>query len=373
MDGQAGAMHYDYVIDPTVDSVQTRAVELVGRGRTVLDLGCAAGAYARELSRRGCRVVGVEADPEAAKQAALWCDEVITADLERLDLVEAMGERRFDVVLAADVLEHLKDPDRVLRGAASLLTEGGYLVAVVPNVAHGSVRLALLGGEFPYSDLGLLDRTHLRFYTLRSLQELLEGSGFTPVYTDRMPAPVEATEVPIPASVLAEPGVLDFVRRAPEATTYQFLVLAFPTPASDDVLPALLRRLSHVVGGAGSTSPEEAVNALVAEGSPLAGLRLELLAARDERARRESELELSRAHARELAAEVGHLQGALQDSRAELAAERAARAAAEAEVGARLAELEARLRSVQASRVWRAAAGIRRVRAFAARARAPQG
>ena len=80
-------------------------------------------------------------------------------------------------MVLADVLEHLREPARALRDATDLLREGGRLVLSVPNVAHGALRLALLQGRWSYTETGLLDRTHLHFFTRTSLFELVEGAG----------------------------------------------------------------------------------------------------------------------------------------------------------------------------------------------------
>src|SRR5688500_10369431 len=140
-------------------------IRLVGTGKRVLELGCATGYVSRVLVENGCEVVGIELDAEAAKRAMEHCEFVVVGDLEVLDLAEELGDRQFDVIVAADTLEHLKNPEIVLERLHPFFAPNGYLVASIPNIAHGSVRLALLEGRFPYSQTGLLDDTHLRFYT----------------------------------------------------------------------------------------------------------------------------------------------------------------------------------------------------------------
>jgi 2-polyprenyl-3-methyl-5-hydroxy-6-metoxy-1,4-benzoquinol methylase len=196
-----------------------------------LDLGCATGWQARHLVQQGCQVVGVEVDAEAAEMASAWCERVIVCDLDIADLPTELGADRFDVVAAGDLLEHLRDPARVLRSVRRLLRPTGRVVASIPNVAHGSVRLALLTGAFPYEDAGLLDRTHLRFFTLSSITELFETSGFTIDELVRIEAPLEAGPA-YDASLLPR-GIRRAVARMPEATTFQFVVVARPADDSD--------------------------------------------------------------------------------------------------------------------------------------------
>jgi 2-polyprenyl-3-methyl-5-hydroxy-6-metoxy-1,4-benzoquinol methylase len=211
------------------DSTAARVVRLVGTGKRVLELGCSTGYMSRVLSERGCRVVAVEQDAEAADRAQPFCERVIMGDIEQLDLTRVLRKHRFDVVVAADFLEHLKDPLELLRELKSFLREDGYIVASVPNVAHGSVRLALLGGEFPYRPTGLLDRSHLRFYTRGSLLKLFEAAGFVIRHLELQNKRIDDSEVPFDRAAVP-PAVLEAVSRDPEALTYQFIVVAHPLP-----------------------------------------------------------------------------------------------------------------------------------------------
>ena len=96
------------------------------------------------LRDRGCAIVGIELEPGAAAAAAVHCERMVVGDLDALDLDAELGEDRFDVIVAADVLEHLKDPAGTLGRLRPFLAPGGYFVISLPNVAHADVRLALL-------------------------------------------------------------------------------------------------------------------------------------------------------------------------------------------------------------------------------------
>src|SRR4051794_9876571 len=161
---------YDFdEVDVESGSVHADVVRLVGEGARVLELGPATGYMSRAMAKRGCSVVGIELDAKMAEQASKVCERVIVGDLDELDLERELGEERFDAIVAADVLEHLKEPLATLNRLRPYLGEDGAFVISVPNVAHGSVRLALLEGRFDYRDIGLLDATHLRFFTRESL------------------------------------------------------------------------------------------------------------------------------------------------------------------------------------------------------------
>jgi 2-polyprenyl-3-methyl-5-hydroxy-6-metoxy-1,4-benzoquinol methylase len=211
----------------------TQVVELAGDDKRVLDVGCATGDIARLLNLRGCRVDGLEIDPDAAEKARADLGKVVIADLNTSSLTNHFEAGAYDVVIFADVLEHLLDPERALREAVELLAEGGRVVMSVPNVTHGSVRLALLQGRWSYTDTGLLDRTHVRFFTRSSFVDLIEGAGLAvedlrSTLADPLAVEVEVDPRRIP------PTVVEWVRHQPEALNYQFVASAVRAEASGE-------------------------------------------------------------------------------------------------------------------------------------------
>lgn len=137
----------------------------------VLDVGCGAGRLGEALKRRGnSEVIGIELNQEAAHIAATVLDQVICAPLETV-VLEELGPP-YDCIVFADILEHLVDPWATLRRFTALLTPEGRIVASLPNVVYWSIIAGLLRGQWEYQDRGLLDRTHLRFFTRRSITEL---------------------------------------------------------------------------------------------------------------------------------------------------------------------------------------------------------
>jgi 2-polyprenyl-3-methyl-5-hydroxy-6-metoxy-1,4-benzoquinol methylase len=143
----------------------------------LLELGCAAGILGQTVkARQQCRYVGVELDPSVARIAANSLDQVVVLDLDTSELPFEAGT--FDCVICADVLEHLKDPWAVLAQVFSLLQPGGHVVVSIPNIRNLGVMAALAAGDWAYQDAGILDRTHLRFFTLRTFAQALAGSGF---------------------------------------------------------------------------------------------------------------------------------------------------------------------------------------------------
>lgn len=149
----------------------------IGENKKVLDIGCATGYLGRELKKKGCYVTGIEIDREAAKEAKKWYDEVITEDIEQIEPLP-LPENYFDVITFGDVLEHLRRPDLVLLKVKKYLSPDGYIVASVPNVARIGIRMKLVAGKFDYEHCGILDKSHLRFFTRESIKRLFENTGY---------------------------------------------------------------------------------------------------------------------------------------------------------------------------------------------------
>ena len=229
-------------------STHNLVVGLVPSNSRVLEFGCATGYMSEVLaSRLGCSVVGVELSPAAAEIARGKCERVVVGDAETLDYCDAFGSDHFDLILFADVLEHLRDPAAVLKRVRPFLAPGGSIIASIPNIAHGSVRLALLRGEFRYRELGLLDNTHLRFFTRESIQDLFEENGYLITQWVRQRLPVDQTEIELPrdGDLSAARAVIE---RDHEATTYQFIIRAVPVAAELTHLRTMLSEKARLVG-----------------------------------------------------------------------------------------------------------------------------
>jgi 2-polyprenyl-3-methyl-5-hydroxy-6-metoxy-1,4-benzoquinol methylase len=165
------------------NSSWTKIIDLVTDGSAVLEVGCAQGDMSAVLAaEKRCTVTGIEVNPVAAAAARRYCHRVVTGDVEH-GAFDELGAT-FDVVILADVLEHLRSPGRVLRATQRLLGRDGYVIISLPNVAHWDVRRAILRGEFEYTNVGILDDTHLRFFTYESALRLIRTAGYDVVWFD---------------------------------------------------------------------------------------------------------------------------------------------------------------------------------------------
>jgi len=200
-------------------------LDAVPDGARVLDVGCADGYLAAPLTRRGCAVVGIEADAAAARAARAVCEAVIEGDVED-PAVRARAESTgtapgFSCVLLGDVLEHLRDPAAVLRWAGQLAP---VLVVSLPNIGHWTARRELVRGRFPQADHGLFDRTHLRFFTRASARALVEGAGLR-VVSERFAGAPLPLERRIAALGRLRPAL---VARRPELFALQVVLTCAP-------------------------------------------------------------------------------------------------------------------------------------------------
>jgi 2-polyprenyl-3-methyl-5-hydroxy-6-metoxy-1,4-benzoquinol methylase len=149
--------------------------------RSILECGCSTGFISRQLAAAGARVVGIEIDTDAAEKARQFCARVLSLDLNLPDWSSAVGER-FDLVTYGDVLEHLLEPQAVLRETQNVLAPGGRVLISIPNIAFWTVRAKLLMGRFEYENMGLLDYTHLRFFTLHTARKMIEEAGYRIIF-----------------------------------------------------------------------------------------------------------------------------------------------------------------------------------------------
>jgi 2-polyprenyl-3-methyl-5-hydroxy-6-metoxy-1,4-benzoquinol methylase len=224
-----------YVLKPDPHSSHSVILRWLGegRGRKLLDVGAADGLLSRRLSELGWRVTAIEGDPALAQAGARYCERMITLNLDREIPV---GEGPFDVIVYGDVLEHLVDPLRVLVELDRTLAPGGFVVISVPNIAHLWIRLLLLFGRFDYLDRGILDHSHLRFFTERSLRAMLADAGLLIERFTATPAPLYQI---LPVSwhrrwVAATHSVNALIaRKVRRLLGYQFIVLAHPKSAAE--------------------------------------------------------------------------------------------------------------------------------------------
>ncbi|MEB3316782.1 MAG: class I SAM-dependent methyltransferase [Cyanobacteriota bacterium] len=166
---------------PAHDTANPDLLAILPAVARLVEVGCGTGALARAYHARQPRAhwLGIDIEPTYAELARRHCQEVMVGDVERmLDDPELTERLRADCWIFGDSLEHLRDPWRVLRQVHGLLTPGGSVCACIPNAQHWSVQARLCLGQFVYEDSGLLDRTHLRWFTPSTMTTLFVDNGY---------------------------------------------------------------------------------------------------------------------------------------------------------------------------------------------------
>ncbi len=166
----------------SIYNIDRQAVENVPPQSLVLDVGCATGFMGSYLKQhKSNRVYGLDIRPEEIKIAKRYLEEVIKGDIVDTkvinEILEKTRHKKFDVILATSVIEHVTDTKQAIRNMINILKPGGLLIITTPNIAHWSTRFSLLFGKFDYTDYGILDHTHLHLFTAETFRKLITNEG----------------------------------------------------------------------------------------------------------------------------------------------------------------------------------------------------
>ena len=199
--------------------------------KRLVEVGCSSGALAREFKKvaPSCDYLGIEIDAERAEQAKRYCDRSLALDIEQAEEAfwQACADR--DCWIFGDVLEHLRDPWQVLRNIRSVIPPDGVLAVCIPNAQHWTVQVRLNIGDFRYEELGLLDKTHLRWFTRKTIFELMQQTGFQVIkaYTRVFAEPKREKFLPIIGEMAKLAGA-DPSEAIADAIPFQYVITAAP-------------------------------------------------------------------------------------------------------------------------------------------------
>ena len=223
---------YAHEIDPNGGSAAAVLASMVEPGQRVLELGTGPGTVTRILHDKGCKVTGVEMDPDTLAACAPFCERTLQANLEDPLWWQPLEGEKFEVIICADVLEHLRDPRPLLEKLPVFLRDGGCVLMSLPNASHLTIVASLLGGRFPYQKNGLLDNTHLKFYGREDLDALLRECGFLWQHWHTVQVDPAQAELKQYWNDL-EASDQEFLKsRCADGMVYQHVVRAFPTSAA---------------------------------------------------------------------------------------------------------------------------------------------
>jgi len=214
--------------------VWNKLIHLIPKKSLVLDVGCSSGNLGEILiEKKDCIVDGIEIDKADAKIAAKKLRHVEIFDINEPKNFDRYTDR-YDIIIFADVLEHLVDPAKVLERVKSLLKPKGAIVFSIPNMAHVSVRLDLLAGNFRHTETGVIDKTHLHFYTQEEAIRIFTAAGLHMNHFDVSPYPYPESLI---KRKFEEMGLtpsektMEMLRR-PDAAAFQFVGAATNEPGS---------------------------------------------------------------------------------------------------------------------------------------------
>lgn len=198
-------------------------------GSCILEVGCNTGYFGEALIQAGYEVTGVEISESAGLEARKRLPEVFIGGVESFLAAPAFLDKRYDCITFGDVLEHLQDPAAVLQAMVGRLKPGGIVVVSVPNVTHIAIRAMLFGGRWIYSDRGIMDRTHMRFFDKIGTIELLEDAGLSVQAVSSVRVPASETGVAFSQTLLERlvPQTADAA-----AETFQYVAVADLKPAA---------------------------------------------------------------------------------------------------------------------------------------------
>ena len=198
----------------------------------LIEVGCSSGAMAREFKKINplCDYFGIDIDESYAIQAQRHCDQAIALDIEEADEQFFLDQGNRDCWIFGDTLEHLRNPWRILKKIRERLPSNGCVVACIPNAQHWSVVAKLSIGDFRYQDSGLLDRTHLRWFTRQTIVEMFIGAGYAiqAGFPRVFPEPFRDRILPVIGEMAKACGV-DPELAMSDALPIQFVIRAVPT------------------------------------------------------------------------------------------------------------------------------------------------
>jgi 2-polyprenyl-3-methyl-5-hydroxy-6-metoxy-1,4-benzoquinol methylase len=222
-------LNYTYEIDSNSDTAAANILRFVGTQKNILEIGAGPGSITHPLQEiNHCNVTALEIHPDYIEKLKEFCPNVISADLNDPQWsMKNFKNEKFDVVVAGDVLEHLYNPLTCLINMKTLLNNNGYIVISLPHIGHAIISGCLWDGDFEYGDWGLLDRTHIRFFGIKNIQNLIEDAGLKIIDVAFVVRSPEKTEFAKRWSQLPQ-GFKKEILSNPFAYVYQVVIHAIP-------------------------------------------------------------------------------------------------------------------------------------------------
>lgn len=218
---------YDFKLDLDSKNSLSMILSYIEKNSRILEFGCANGRMTKYLKEKlACSVDIVEIDYEAGIEAAKYanrkCLGKIEGNIENYKWYDILREERYDYIIFADVLEHLYHPTRVLKKCVDLLKKEGKILTSIPNIAHNSIIIGLINNKFIYTNVGLLDNTHIRFFTEESFISMIKNIGLIVEAEEAVIAKVGEMEVPTNYSMI-DKNLQKYLKNRNRGEVYQYV------------------------------------------------------------------------------------------------------------------------------------------------------
>ncbi|MEI6022844.1 MAG: class I SAM-dependent methyltransferase [bacterium] len=186
----------NYTLKPFLYSSHSKIIDLVKPNTKVLDIACASGYLASFLQEKGCTIDGVDFDDAYIEEAKKYCNAYVL-DITKEDVVGM-----YDVIILGDILEHTVDPEGILRKIQKNLTKDGYIIISTPNIVNIYARIKILFGNFDYAEKGIFDKTHVHFFTRKTLRQTVDSAGYDIEKMEYTIIPVQLVFKKLPKSII---------------------------------------------------------------------------------------------------------------------------------------------------------------------------
>lgn len=217
------------------NSCHSLAIELTGRDKLVLAVGTSTDYITKILNERGNKIIGIEIDEDVGERSSKYCESMIIGDIEEIDLDKHLEISSLDVVLFGDVLEHLKWPELMIKKINKYIKLEGYLVVFLPNICHRDFLINLLEVDLKYNSTGLRDETHLGYFGIKNVINILDRSGSEIVEFHTMRLPIAATKQKLDLSQIPQESIKS-LKTLSYSEVYQFVFKAVPSKRTYDEL-----------------------------------------------------------------------------------------------------------------------------------------